>query len=94
MPRPLLVAAFLAVVASTTTMTSAFVLPACRSGYKQQRIDAAVGRSSSSSRSSVTAAVAGRRGGVSMQLKSSSGTAPPFTTKEEQENDKGIKVRV
>jgi hypothetical protein len=93
MPRPLLVAAFLAVAASTTTMTSAFVLPACRSGYKQ-RIDAAVGRSSSSSRSSVTAAVAGRRGGVSMQLKSSSGTAPPFTTKEEQENDKGIKVRV
>lgn len=98
MPRFLLVVTLIVVVASTIVTTGAFVPLACRScrEYKQQqRIDAAVEKSSSSSSNSrfgVTAAVAGRRAGMSMQLKPSSGTAPPFTTKEEQENDKGIKV--
>lgn len=97
MPRFLLVVTLIVVVASTIVTTGAFVPLACRScrEYKQQqRIDAAVEKSSSSSNSrfGVTAAVAGRRAGMSMQLKPSSGTAPPFTTKEEQENDKGIKV--
>jgi hypothetical protein len=96
MPRHLILSVFLAAVASTATTHAFLALGRCKPPGQDRggRIEAAGvshGIGAGKLVCGRTRFTLQRRGGITMQLKPS--TAPPFTTKEEQEQDKGIKVR-